>query len=118
MDIRVDVIIRATDIQECMSISQIQQTTVQDEHLQHLKNIVITDWQNTIDQLHIDIRPYWSYKGDLAVIVIVVMMGRHIIIPEDLKQHVLDQLHVNHMGTKKPNYSCANLCTGSILIMT
>ena len=29
------------------------------------------------------------------------MKGRHIIIPQDLKQQVLDQLHVNHMGIEK-----------------
>ena len=54
-----------------------------------------------MDRLHINIRPYWSYKDDLAVIDSIVMKGRHIIIPEVLKQQVRDQLHVNHMGIKK-----------------
>ena len=92
MDIRVDAIQSTTDILECMSILQIQQTMVQDEHPQHLKNIIITGWPNTKDQLHIDIRPYWSYKDDLAVIDSVVKKGRCIIIPQDLQQQVLDQL--------------------------
>ena len=65
------------------------------------KNIIITGWLSTKDQLHIDIRPYWSYKDNLVVIDGVVMKGRHIIIPQDLKQQVLDQLHLNHMGIKK-----------------
>ena len=108
-----------TDIPECMSILQIQQTTVQDEHLQHLKNIIITGWLNTKDQLHINIRLYWSYKDYLAVIDSVVMKGRCIIIPESLKQWALDQLHVNHMGSeKKLNYLHANLCIVLVLIMT
>ena len=59
-------------------------------------------WPNTKDQLHINKRPYWSYKDDLAVIDSVGMKGRCIIIPESLKQQVLDQLHVNHMGIEKP----------------
>ena len=101
MDIRVDAIQSATDIPECTSISQIQQKTVQDEHVQCLKNIIITGWPNTKDQLHINIRPYWSYKDDLEVIDGVVMKGRHIIIPEDLKQQAQYQLHVNHMGIEK-----------------
>ena len=37
MDIRVDTIQSMADIPECMSISQIQQTMMQDEHLEHLK---------------------------------------------------------------------------------
>ena len=67
-----------------MSILQIQQTTVQDEHLQCFKIIIISGWQATNDQLYIDIRPYWSYKDDLVVIDGIVLKGRHIIIPEVL----------------------------------
>ena len=37
MDIRVDAIQNATDILECISISQVQEATAQDEHLLHLK---------------------------------------------------------------------------------
>ena len=53
------------------------------------------------DQLHLDIRPYLSYKDDLAVIDGIVMKGRCIIIPKVLKQQTQDQLHVNHMGIEK-----------------
>ena len=98
MGIRIDTIQNTTDIPECMSILQIQQMTTQDEHPQCLKNIIITGWPNTKDQLHSDIRPYWSYKDDLAVIDGIFIKGRHIAIPENLKQQALDQLHVNHMG--------------------
>ena len=65
------------------------------------KNIIITGWLNTKHQLHIDIRPHWSYKDDLAVIDGIVKKGRCIVIPENQKQQVLHQLHVNHMGIKK-----------------
>ena len=101
-----------TVIPECMSISQIQQATVQDENLQYLKNIKISGWLATKDQLHIYKRPYWSYKDDLAVIDGIVMKGRCIIIPEVLKQQVLDQLHVNHMvikKKKKTTCTCVNI---------
>ena len=101
MDMRIDTTQNATDIPECVSISQIQQVSVQDEHLQHLKNIIITGWLSTKDELHSDLRPYWSYRDDLAGIDEVVMKGRFKIIPVVLKQQVLDQLHLNHMGIKK-----------------
>ena len=101
MDIRVDAIQGRTNIPECMPISQIQQAMMQDEHLQCLKNNIISGWPATKDQLHLDIRPYWSYKDDLAVKDGIVMKGRCTIIPKVLKQQALDQLHVNHMGIKK-----------------
>ena len=65
------------------------------------KNIITTHWLSTKDELHIDVRPYWSYRDDLAVIDSMVMKGRCIIIPQELKQQVLDQLHLNHMGIEK-----------------
>ena len=118
MDIRINAIESATDIPECVSISQIQQASSQDKHLQCLKNIVITGWPNTKDELHSDLRPCWSYRDDLAVIDGVVMKVRHIIIPAVLKQQMLDQLHLNHMGIKKQSYSHANQFIGLILIQT
>ena len=64
------------------------------------KNIIITGWPTTKDQLYMNIRPYQSYKDNLAVIDGVVIKDRCIIIPERLKQQVMDQLHVNHIGIK------------------
>ena len=76
MDIRIDAIQSATDIPECMSIVQIQQASTQDDHLQCLKNFIIAGWLSMKDELHSDLRPYWSYRDDLAVIDGVVMKGR------------------------------------------
>ena len=101
MDIRIDAIQCVTDILECISISQIQHTTAQEEHIQCLKNIIITGWPSTKDKLHSNLRLHWSYRDDLAVIDGVVMRGRQIVVPAELKQQVLDQFHLNHMGIKK-----------------
>ena len=117
MDIRVDAIQSMIDIPECMSISQIQQAMAWDGYLQWLENNIISGWPATKDQLHLDIRPYWSYKDDLAVSDGIVMKGSHIIIPVVLKQQVLDQLHVNHMGIQK-NYFHMSQYIGLKLTMT
>ena len=102
MDIKVDAIWIVTDIQECISISQIQQASTQDDHLQCLKSFIIAGWPSTKDEFHTDLKPYWSYRDKLAVIDGVILKSRHIIIPASLKQQVLDQLHANHMGIEKP----------------
>ena len=47
------------------------------------------------------LKPYWSYRDELAVIDGMILKGRHIIIPNSLRQQVLDQLHTNHMGIEK-----------------
>ena len=57
-------------------------------------------------------------QRNLAVKDGIVMKGRHIIIPERLKQQVLDQLHVNHMGIEKTKLlACALVYIGEILLM-
>ena len=60
MDIRIDTIQNVTDIPECFLIKQIQQASMQDEHLQHQKNSIIAGWLSTRDKLHSDLRLYWS----------------------------------------------------------
>ena len=51
--------------------------------------------------MHSNLKPYWSYTDELAIIDGVLLKGRHIIIPTSLKQWVLDQLYSNHMGIEK-----------------
>ena len=101
MDIRIDAIQNATDIPECVSILQIQQASAQDNHLQCLKSFIIAGWTSTKHEMHRNLKLYWFYRDELAVIGRVVLKGRYIIIPTSLKQQVLEQLHTNHMGIEK-----------------
>ena len=66
MDIRIDAIQSMTDIPECVSMSQIQQASTQDEHLQCLKSCIITGWPSTKDELHTDLKLYWSYRDEVG----------------------------------------------------
>ena len=75
--------------------------STQDDHLQCLKSCVITGWPSTKDELYVNLKPYWLYRDELAVIDGIVLKDRHIGIPNSLRQQVLDQLHTNHMGIKK-----------------
>ena len=86
MDIRIDRIQSMTDILECVSMSQIQQASAWDEHLQCLKSYIITGWPSTKDELHAHLKPYWSYRDELAVIDRIVLTGRHIVILPSLRQ--------------------------------
>ena len=65
------------------------------------KSFIITGWPSTKEELHADIKPYWSYRDELAVIDGIMLKGRHIVIPTSLKEQVLGQLHTNHMGIEK-----------------
>ena len=66
-----------------------------------LRHVVYALQKPFKDELHSDLRLYWSYRDDLVVMDGVVMKSRQIIIPTALKQQVLDQLHTNHTGIEK-----------------
>ena len=101
MDVQVDAIQSTTDMPECVYMAEIQQALAQDDHLQALKNFIISGWPDIKNELHADLRSYWSYRVELVVIDGIMLKGRHRVIPNILKQHILDQLHTNHMGHRK-----------------
>ena len=101
MDVQVDAIQSTTDMPECVSMAEIQQASVWDDHLQILKSFIISGWPDMKDKLCADLRPYWSYRGELVVIDSIILKGRCIDISNSLKQQVLNQLHTNQMGIEK-----------------
>ena len=86
MDVWVDAIQTAKDMPESISIAEIQQVSSEDNHLQQLKNIIISGWPDSRDKLRVDLQPYWSYRDELAVIDGVILKGRCISMPNSLRQ--------------------------------
>ena len=101
LDSRVDAVQVVTDVPECMSMQQIQQATKQDDHLQRFQHFIITGWPDAREQLHQNIKLYWSIKDEMSLTDGVVMRGRCIIIPKVLQQQVFDKLHVNQIDIEK-----------------
>ena len=100
MELLVDIIQTTTDMPECLSMTDLQQALSQDSHIQKLKHFIITGWPNSKDEISKELQSYWFYRDELAVIDGMVLKGRHII-TNSLKQQVLNQLHINHMGIEK-----------------
>ena len=89
------------EMPDCVSVAEIQQASSLNIHLQQLKGIIITGWLDSRDEIHADLQSYWSYMDELAVIDGIILNGKCIIIPNSLKEQVLNQLHTNHMGMEK-----------------
>ena len=101
MELLVDIIQTATDMPEFLSMTELQQASSQDHHLQKLKHFIITGWPDSKYEMSTELKPYWSYRDELVVIDGMILKGRCIIIPNSLRQQVLNQLHTNHMGIEK-----------------
>ena len=55
---------------------ELQQATSQDEYLQHLKEYVICGWPESTDQIPKDMRTYWIFQDDMAIIDGVILKGK------------------------------------------
>ena len=82
MKMKVGAIQTVINILQCISIKQFQQATSQDDHLQLLKGYIIIGWPENKDQIPQDMRTYWTFLDDMAVIDGFIMKGRYVVIPE------------------------------------
>ena len=68
MELWVDVIQTTTDMPECLSMTDPQQALSEDSHIQKLKHFIIADWHDSKDEVSEELKLYWSYRDELAVI--------------------------------------------------
>lgn len=80
---------------------QIQTETARDATLNALKDVIYTGWPENIKGLTQDLRPFWPYREELAVEAGVVFKGKQILIPETLRDDIMQKLHYSHMGIEK-----------------
>ena len=59
IEVQVDNIQTGTDMLECLSMTELQQVSSQDDHLQKLKNITIAGWPDSKDKIDAELKPYW-----------------------------------------------------------
>ena len=55
-------------------------------------------WSSKVD---VEYRPYFNRKNELTVAQGCVMWGNRVIIPEKLREKILEELHGSHLGMVK-----------------
>ncbi|XP_046378547.1 uncharacterized protein K02A2.6-like [Haliotis rufescens] len=63
--------------------------------------MVHTGWPENIKSVMQVLRPYWSFRDQLAVEDGIIFKGRQVLIPESLQEDILTQLHASHQGVEK-----------------
>ena len=111
LDIRVDNIEVEIDSETIRNISMINfsaknkqnivQETLKDPILNTVKEVVHNGWPDSIKELQQDIRPYWSYREELAIEGGVLFKSRQVIIPQSMREDILMLLHQSHQGIEK-----------------
>ena len=68
MQVSINAIQFTTNVLECMTMCALQDAMSQDQYLKHLMKYVIQGWPYSKNQLPQDIRTYWMFRHDMAVI--------------------------------------------------
>ena len=75
MQISINAIQLTTNMPECMTFNELKEITSQDQHLQQLMEYIIQCVPGNKEQLPPDIRTYWMFRDNMAVIDGVVIKG-------------------------------------------
>ncbi|XP_054759959.2 uncharacterized protein K02A2.6-like [Lytechinus pictus] len=78
--------------------TELQRETANDPVLRSLWQIVNQGWSETIQELPTSLRQFWSYRDEIGVSHGVLFKGSQVIIPKTLRNDILRQLHLGHMG--------------------
>ena len=97
---------------------QLREMYTADPTLRALQRVVYCGWPDTNKDLPKDLRPYWSYRDEIGIYDGVIFKGKQVIISDALRSDILHKLHEAHPELRKPDYSCASLCTGQTSIKT
>ena len=89
-------------------IEQIRETTSKDYELCALKDIISSGWPQNRHECPKALQQYWNYRDELAVEDGILMKGVRLIIPKQLQQEVLNQIHYAHLGIEKCKLKARN----------
>ncbi len=112
-DVIIDYHVNDISLDECTSIdidllnfsptkqSELRQTTSTDPVMKTLSDIIYSGWPENIKEVPKEVREYWSYRDELSLQNGIIIKGNQIVIPQALRQNILQQLHESHQGIDK-----------------
>ena len=77
-------------------IQLLHEATVKKDDLCSLKHIVQLGWPGQIQEVSLEIQPYWNFHEKISIQDGLLLKGTRIIIPAGQRQDLLKQLHVGH----------------------
>ena len=92
-------IIQSSGLPASVSWEEVNDEAKTDTESVALKEAIQSGFPNHRDSLPETIRYFWTMKDDLYVIDDVVFKGRKMLIPQKLRNRVLEGLHASHQGT-------------------
>ena len=83
------------------SLNKIRQATQADDSLMILKHIIQHRWPKTVKEVPQEIQKYWTFREELTIEDGLILKGMCIVIPEEMREGILKQIHEGHLGFNK-----------------
>ena len=77
---------------------EIRHLTSTDPVMTPISEIIHGGWPENIKDLPVDVCTYWSFRDELSMQNGIILMGNQVIIPNQLRHNILEQLHDSHQG--------------------
>ncbi|XP_018403549.1 PREDICTED: uncharacterized protein K02A2.6-like [Cyphomyrmex costatus] len=78
--------------------SSIKLKTILDPTLLSVIGLIRKGWPHKPSRLPDELKPYFTHRDELLIVQGIVMWGTQVVVPEALRQQILEQLHETHSG--------------------
>ena len=75
--------------------------TAKDITLSLLQSVVMAGWPETKEQTPNKIQDYWNIRDEITISQGLLLKGEKIIVPEELRNEIVEKLHSGHLGINK-----------------
>jgi hypothetical protein len=79
----------------------IRQAITKEKSMQILKQTILAGWPEMRSQCIPEISEFWNHRDELSVEDSLIFRGQKVIIPHNLRQEMLTQVHTGHLGVTK-----------------
>ena len=80
------------------SLPRLQKTTEEDPVLQTLKNTILVGWPDRKEEVPLNIRDYWNFRGELTLHNGILFKNQRVIIPRAMRPELTVRAHSSHQG--------------------
>ena len=91
-------------------LDRVRTASQKDQELQLLTQQVKLGWPKKISKVDDKIKCYWSFREDITVADDILVKGHRIIVPKDMRDYMLNQVHEGHFGMDKCKMHMSNCC--------
>jgi hypothetical protein len=82
-------------------LHEIREQTKNDPILHRLKQYILNGFPVSIQDVHQEVRPYWSFRDELSIEDGMILKGTRVVIPSLLQDLYLNKIHEGHQGISR-----------------